>query len=232
MNYNFFNILNAHHNVSRETFEKLLIYKNLLFKWQKAINLVSRETLDDFWNRHILDSLQLLKYIDGKRILDIGSGAGFPGMVIAICGNFDVTCIDSNGKKIIFLEEVKRLTSANVDLKSIRIEDFCDCSYDVVCARGFSSLCNLLFLTHRYSSSKRGIFLKGARINKEIMEAKRLYRFEYEIFQSKTDEFGKIIAVNNVEIISGQNLMKSKNRNMECDDMSEESENLFCMSDV
>jgi 16S rRNA (guanine527-N7)-methyltransferase len=194
----FFSILNESYNVSRETFEKLVIYKNLLFKWQKAINLVSRETLDDFWNRHVLDSIQLLKYMDGGKVLDIGSGGGFPGMIIAICSEFDVTCVDSDNRKMIFLEEVKRSTSTKVNLKLTRIENLNDCNYDIVCARGFTSLCSLISLTKKHSVSKNGIFLKGAKINEEILEAQKLYHFKYEIFCSKTDKTGRIIAINNI----------------------------------
>ncbi|GHT97505.1 hypothetical protein FACS1894126_1670 [Alphaproteobacteria bacterium] len=116
-----FSYLNKNFNVSRETYEKLEIYKGLLFKWQNAVNLVSRGTLDDFWNRHIVDSSQIVDLMSGNKILDIGSGAGFPGMVLAIYGNFGVACLDSDSKKCLFLEEVARLTETSVSIQNIRI---------------------------------------------------------------------------------------------------------------
>ena len=87
-------------NVSRETFDRLLIYQELLKKWQRSINIVSRGTIEDFWNRHVLDSLQIAKYIKGETILDVGSGGGFPGMILAICTNLHVTCLDSDNRRV------------------------------------------------------------------------------------------------------------------------------------
>ena len=189
------NILRNKYNVSRETLDKLEVYKQLLEKWQKAVNIVSRGTLEFFWDRHILDSLQILTYIKGKTVLDVGSGGGFPGMVLAICTNFQVTCLDSDMKKMLFLEEIARLTSTNVRILTMRIEDLQE-KFDTVCARGFSSLKNLISVT--LTHSQYGVFLKGCKINQEIDEAKKYYNFKYESFQSETNPSGNIIVVNNI----------------------------------
>lgn len=196
--FDFFPDFHNSFNVSRETFEKLIFYRKLLVKWQKAINLVSRGTLEHFWTRHVLDSLQIIEYINGKRVLDIGSGGGFPGMVIALCGNFDVTCVDSDERKMIFLEEVARVTGANITLKNIRIEHLEDREFDVVCARGFSSLVNLLPLVEKFSKQKYGVFLKGTKILDELSEANEFFDFKYDVFDSKTDDSGCIIVVSDV----------------------------------
>lgn len=100
----FLSFLKAHPNVSRETMERLDIYRATLVKWQKRINLVSQSTLADVWRRHFLDSAQLLNAFRGteKTIVDIGSGAGFPGLVLALMGVPDVHLVESDKKKAPF----------------------------------------------------------------------------------------------------------------------------------
>lgn len=194
----FFSKISKRFNVSRETFEKLISYKELLIKWQKSINLVSRGTLEHFWIRHVVDSLQVVEYIKGSRVLDIGSGGGFPGMIIALCGAFDVTCVEADGRKVAFLEEVARVLEINVKLKNIRIEQLEDFAFDTVCARGFSSLAQLLSLTLKFSKQKYGVFLKGLKVQTELSEANKFFDFKYDIFDSKSDENGRIIVVTEI----------------------------------
>ncbi|MDR2157840.1 MAG: 16S rRNA (guanine(527)-N(7))-methyltransferase RsmG [Holosporaceae bacterium] len=182
-------------NVSRETYEKLETYKNLLLKWQKAVNLVSRGTLDDIWNRHIADSLQIIPYVEGKKVLDVGSGGGFPGMVLAIAGDFSVVCVDSDRKKMLFLAEVARAANAKVTLITERVENLSMNGFDTICARGFSELSNLLKIVDKFSAAKYGVFLKGAKLNEEIERAKILFDFQWEVYPSKTDCNGKIVLV-------------------------------------
>jgi 16S rRNA (guanine527-N7)-methyltransferase len=193
-----------------EIVQKLKLYEQTLLKWQKAINLVSRGTLNDIWHRHIEDSIQVFPLISGKKILDVGSGGGFPGMVLAILGsdkdivkaatgldcNLDVTCVDSDSRKVLFLEEVARLTKTNVTTLSKRIEDV-EGGYDVVTARGFAELKVLLDIT--MSKAKCGVFLKGANLNKEIDAASEDFDFSYEIIQSSTDKMGQIIVVKDIK---------------------------------
>lgn len=194
----FFSKISKRFNVSRETFEKLISYKELLIKWQKSINLVSRGTLEHFWIRHVVDSLQVVEYIKGSRVLDIGSGGGFPGMIIALCGAFDVTCVEADGRKVAFLEEVARVLEINVKLKNSRIEQLEDFAFDTVCARGFSSLAQLLSLTLKFSKQKYGVFLKGLKVQTELSEANKFFDFKYDIFDSKSDENGRIIVVTEI----------------------------------
>ncbi|MDR1983033.1 MAG: 16S rRNA (guanine(527)-N(7))-methyltransferase RsmG [Holosporaceae bacterium] len=184
-------------DVPRETYEKLEIYRNLLLKWQKAINLVSRGTLHDVWMEHILDSLQIAPYIQGKKVLDVGSGGGFPGMVLAIAGDFSVTCIDSDRKKMIFLAEVARATETKVELLTERIEKLQADNFDTVCSRGFSELSSLLKITNRFSAA--GVFFKGSKLNKEIEKARLLFDFQYEIYPNKVKDHGEIVVVRSVK---------------------------------
>lgn len=191
------NIICKEFNVSCETLDKLEIYKNLIVKWQNALNIVSRGTLGAFWSRHILDSLQIIDKIQGKTVLDVGSGGGFPGMVLAICGEFQVTCLDSDSKKMLFLEEVARLTDTKIRILTARVENISE-RFDTICARGFSSLQKLIFFVLKHANC--GVFLKGEKLDQELSEAQKYYNFKYEISDSKTDITGKIIVVRDVVV--------------------------------
>jgi 16S rRNA (guanine527-N7)-methyltransferase len=184
-------------NVSCETYKKLEIYKNLLLKWQKSINLVSRGTLHDVWTEHIFDSLQIIPHIVGEKVLDIGSGGGFPGMVLAIAGSFSVTCIDSDRRKMIFLSEVAKATDTKVHILVERIENLQTDNFDTICARGFSELSNLLKIVHRFSAV--GVFFKGSKLNEEIEKAHSLFNFQYETYENKIKNHGKIVVVKSVK---------------------------------
>lgn len=188
----------SHFQLSPQKIEKLKIYHDLLLKWQKAINLVSRGTLEDFWSRHIHDSLQIIPYLKGDTILDIGSGGGFPGMVLAIVSNLNVTCLDSDIRKMQFLSEVSRLTETKVNLVNMRVENFTEKHFDTICARGFSELKNLLSLVSEHSRLKYGVFLKGKSVEKEIGEALKLHDFHYTIKESETSKEGCILIVEDV----------------------------------
>lgn len=208
----FFSILNKNYGVSRGTFQKFELYKDLLVKWQQAINLVSRGTLDDFYTRHLLDSLQLSKYINQViatdsnlqdcrkktplriKILDVGSGGGFPGMVLAMYDSkYDVTCLDSNHRKMIFLDSVAHHTTTKVNIVTKRIENFDRNDFDVLCARGFASLSTLIPLAKKHTKNGIGVFLKGRKVATEIEEAEQNFKFRYNIYNSETDKFGRII---------------------------------------
>ncbi len=196
-------------HVPQKIKNNLELYERLLVKWQRAINLVSRGTLKNIWSRHIEDSLQLLPFLKGHSILDMGSGGGFPGMVLAmvsqeteflkrfgIDGNFDVTCVDSDQRKMMFLSEVARQTSSKVKIFSDRVENI-NGKFDTVTARGFAELKVLIGFAKKFSNYS--VFLKGRKIEQEIEEALKIFRFDYEIFNSITDESGRIIVVRNIE---------------------------------
>lgn len=191
-------ILNKSLNVSRETFKKFQIYIELLKKWQKHINLVSRGTLDDIFHRHIQDSLQIVNFLYGDKILDIGSGAGFPGMVIALVSSKTVTCLDSDKRKIIFLEEVARNTEIKVNCVNSRIESFQNKNFDTVVSRAVFPLIKLLDLTRIFAPQGIGVFLKGKTFESEVDEAQKKFDFDIEIHQSETSENSKILVIKNI----------------------------------
>ena len=197
-----YQFLNRYLSVSRETFDKLFIYHDLLIKWQKQINLVSDNTLSDSWNRHFLDSAQLLSHIPNPLVktADIGSGAGFPGMVLAIMGMSNIHLIESDAKKIVFLKEVSRLTNTSVMIHHSRIEDLSIGTFDLIVSRALSDLNKLLqFSSHFVSHETFCLFHKGKNYSKEIEEAKKSWSFDHAIFPSVSDPHGVIIKLSNLK---------------------------------
>ena len=188
--------------VSRETIERFEVYKSLLKKWQNAINLVSRDTLKELDKRHFEDSLQLLKYIPENAIthIDIGSGAGFPGLVLAIANpNLRTTLVESDLRKCQFLKNVSRETMANVYILNQRIESIQGVQYDLITARALAKLNQLLIYAKPLSHKKTTfVFLKGSDVYAEIQEAKKYWEFNLEIFPSLTHSEGKIIVIKNL----------------------------------
>lgn len=186
--------------VSRETISRYETYYELLNQWNKVISLVQEKTLDDFIVRHVIDSLQIIPFINtlDSKIVDIGTGAGFPGLALAIYGYKDITLVESNRKKTVFLGEVSRKTKIPVTVLNERAEKIND-KYDFILSRACSSLSNLLLLMSNVSrETSTGIFHKGATFSAEIEEAKLNWTFNYELKDSVTDKHSKIIIVKNV----------------------------------
>lgn len=184
--------------VSHETLDRLKTYHDLLCKWQKKINLISNDTVDHIWDRHILDSLQLLKYIANpdSTIIDIGTGAGFPGMALAMAGYSDVHLVESDGKKIAFLKEVSRVTKTKVSIHHIRIEKFNLPKTDYILSRACSELNELLSHSINFVSHETiCLFHKGKKYSMEIEDAKKNFDFTVKIFPSICDLNGVILQI-------------------------------------
>jgi 16S rRNA (guanine527-N7)-methyltransferase len=189
-------------SVSRETLERLGTYEALLRRWQQTINLVAPSTLPDIWGRHFADSAQLLALAPpgAKRWLDLGSGAGFPGLVVAILlaeRGGQVTLIESDSRKAAFLREVARQTGAPVDILCERIEKGAtQAKVDVITARALAPLPRLLDLSAPYFSSDTvGLFLKGREVPSEIEAARRRWQFSVKLHPSLTDPDARIVVV-------------------------------------
>lgn len=183
--------------------ERFTLFASELLKWNDSINLVQENTIPAIYERHILDSLQLKAHFfyEEDIIVDIGSGAGFPGMILAIDGAKNVHLVEPTGKKAIFLNHIKNLYKLSVTVHTCRWQELKITNATVVTSRAFASLSNLLAaMMHvsRETSNTQGIFLKGEKIQKEILEAKEKWNFESELFQSSTHESGSIIKVWNV----------------------------------
>ena len=183
--------------------EKFIKYADLLCEWSKQMNLVAPSTLSDIENRHFKDSQQLADILPTDvNIVDLGSGAGFPGVVLAIMG-WNVTLIESIGKKISFLNKLKQeLDLENLTIFHGRAEDFIKDKkkkWDrvVFTARAFASLVKILDYT--YITKSRLFLLKGREIETEISVAKEKYKFDHKLIPSKTGD-GFIIIVENIKL--------------------------------
>lgn len=192
-------------NVSRETTQRLEIYHQLLIKWQRAINLVSPTTIPDAWNRHFVDSAQILPLIPGhvQTIADLGCGGGFPGLVLAILEpRFEMHLIESDEKKCQFMRTVSRETNTPVTIHNKRIEQaYEDVRPDMVSARALASLERLLGYCEPWRQQNPALeylFLKGAKAEGEVAEASDHYRFSSEYFPSETDEQAQILHIKDV----------------------------------
>lgn len=201
----------AYFHVSRETLERLKTYEALLRKWQKAVNLVSPGTLDRVWQRHFADSAQLLAHAGKPKLwLDIGSGAGFPGLVIAILlanrSDVSVHLVESNTRKCAFLAEVVRQTGASVEIHASRIESLGGgdtvIAADIISARALAPLDSLLGLAMPFlgpdasgAPDAKGLFLKGKGIDVELAAAKEAYSFDLVLHDSMSDEQGRIAVI-------------------------------------
>lgn len=185
--------------VPRETRERLLIFEQLLRRWTARINLVAPATLDDLWRRHIEDSLQLARLLPKTgSAIDIGSGAGFPGLILAVATGLPFLLVEADQRKAAFLREAARETATAVEIAACRIEAVRQTG-DVVTARAVASLPNLLALaTPVLKPTGACLFLKGAGTAAEIAAAQARWRFFSEQHASITHPDGVILRVHGI----------------------------------
>jgi 16S rRNA (guanine527-N7)-methyltransferase len=186
--------------VSRETFPRLEAYVDLLLRWNSRINLIGRSTASDVWQRHILDSAQLLPLLlpGARTLVDLGSGAGLPGLVLAILGVPEVHLIDSDQRKCAFLREAARAAAAPAAVHAGRIEDAPGFAADVVTARALAPLHRLLEHAEKYiGPNSRCLFLKGRSAAEELTEAGKLWSMRARLVPSATDEAAAIVCIEN-----------------------------------
>jgi 16S rRNA (guanine527-N7)-methyltransferase len=192
-------------SVSRETMERLAAYAALLERWQQRINLVAGDSLGDLWRRHFLDSAQLLALISAPpaAALDIGSGAGFPGLVLAIMGLRSIRLVESDARKCAFLREAARVTGLalgrDVDIVNRRLEAVEPFAADLIMARAVAPLGELLALSEPFRRPGTiCLFLKGGRAEEELTEAVKTWRMTVERFPSRSDPSGTILRLTEV----------------------------------
>lgn len=198
-------ILEEDCHVSRETLELLQIYVDLLVEWQGKTNLVSNSTLNDVWHRHILDSIQYRKIMpQPTKWLDIGTGAGFPGLVIAILGKgtVDVQLVESNNRKCAFLRKVVRETGLSVKVETARIESVTKQFKDrqVVTARALASLETLFGLTENWiANGAVGLFSKGRDYLLEIENCRGVWEYDLIKYESQIEEDSVLLEIRNLK---------------------------------
>ena len=195
--------------VSRETFLKLKEYEKLLSRWNSKINLVSKSTLKDFWNRHILDSVQFFCSIGEKtgKWVDFGSGGGFPGLVLAILSDeFEVSnnlcLIEADVRKSVFLRTVCRELGLVVDVFNNRIEEISPMLVDVVSARALAPLKTLCFYAESHLNENGiAVFAKGENWESELLEAQKNWIFEYDVVTSKLHQGSVILVLRGIKSV-------------------------------
>ena len=197
--------------VSRETVDRLVTYAAMLKRWQKTVNLVAPSTLDDIWHRHFADSAQIwaLRPEGAGTWLDLGSGAGFPGLVLAILAAEHVgtrhTLVESDNRKAAFLREAAREAGVAVDILCTRIESpeihAKVGEVNCVTARALAPLPRLALLAAPYfASGTVGFFLKGREVAAELEDAARTWDFQYELKPSVTDPEGRVLLLKALKV--------------------------------
>lgn len=189
--------------VSRETEQRLVDLSDLVVRWNKAINLISKASAGQIWNRHVLDSAQTfsLAPVGARRWADLGSGGGFPGLVVAVLAleqqpDLDLVLVESDIRKCVFLKEAIRELQINATVLAQRIEDLAPLQADVVSARALAPLGVLCEYAHQHlTPSGTALFLKGAGSAVELAEARKAWNFEVTEHPSKTDPSAAVLAM-------------------------------------
>jgi 16S rRNA (guanine527-N7)-methyltransferase len=193
--------------VSRETAQRLDILAEQLAKWQRVKNLVSSKAMDTLWTRHIADSLQLLDLVpEAKSWLDLGSGGGFPGLVVAAAlaerPGASVILVESNARKCAFLREAARAMSVPAKIVQSRLEDVIEDhvgKVDVVSARALAGLPELVEWTHKLlTTGTVGLFPKGLDLDRELTLTAKCWSMNSSIHNSLTDPSGRILRIHGV----------------------------------
>jgi 16S rRNA (guanine527-N7)-methyltransferase len=191
----------THIDVSRETLQRLQAYVDLLIAWNQRINLVGPRTLADVWRRHILDSAQLQPLVPAQTriLIDLGSGAGLPGLILAILGISTVHLVEADSRKCAFLREAARVTGTDIVLHAKRFEELPGFVADVVTARACAPLRKLLDhaapFTDRHSIL---LFLKGQSLGEELTEARKGWNMRETLHPSVSDPSGTILRLEEV----------------------------------
>jgi 16S rRNA (guanine527-N7)-methyltransferase len=193
-------------NVSRETIEKLKIYNDFLLENNKLFNLIGKTTENDIFSRHFTDSSQIYDLIEDKsQIVDIGSGAGFPGFIIKILmdsknveGN--VVLIDKSPKKCKFLNDLSNKLDIKLKIQNVRLEDYKFNKISTIVSRAFKKVIDTIDILYKNNDKIRAIILmKGKTYQQELEFAKKKYTFDLEKFRSITSDESYIIKIRNIK---------------------------------
>ena len=183
--------------------EEVLLLDQYIFqlkKTNKLFNLVGRSTLTNPWERHICDSLQLSEFIKNKksRILDMGSGAGIPGIPLSVIGYENIVMVEAKNKKANFIKEVIFSLKLKAKVINTRLEELQKKPTEFIVCRALAPLAKLINYSLLFADKNTTlVFLKGKSANKELVEAKEEFKFEYKLFKSKTNKEGAVVKITN-----------------------------------
>jgi len=186
--------------------DKIDFYLSSIIKYNKHTNLIGKSTIENIWDRHVLDCLQLTKHITNKklRILDLGTGAGLPGVLLSIAGHQKVLMVDSVKKKTDFVRKIIKDLSLTAKIQNKRIEKPPTSQHDIVVSRALAPLVKLLTYARMYSNKNTtSFFLKGKNAISEIDIASKKFFFEFEKIKSLSSDDGCILKINNIKNKNG-----------------------------
>ena len=186
--------------------DKIDYYLSSIIEHNKHTNLVGKSTIENIWDRHVLDCLQLTKYIINKKlkILDLGTGAGLPGVLFSIVGFQKVLMVDSVKKKTDFVRKIIKELSLTAKIQNKRIERPPTSQHDIIVSRALAPLVKLLTYARMYSNKNTtSLFLKGRNANSEIDIASKVYFFEFEKIKSLSSDDGCVLKINNIRNKNG-----------------------------
>lgn len=187
---------------------KIREYVDLLLKWNEKINLIGKSTIEDIYNRHILDSKQLLKFfteeeLESSVFADFGTGAGIPGIILSIYGVKNIYLIEKSFRKSQFLNEAKKISDNKITVINKNIFDIKDIKFDIIVSRALAPLNELLKMIKPFcKKNTKCVFLKGKKILEEIEKAKKEFNFDYKLFDSETSSEGKVIIIEKYDFIA------------------------------
>jgi 16S rRNA (guanine527-N7)-methyltransferase len=193
-------------DVSRETFDALKAYEVLVRRWNSAINLVSKSSLPDLWERHIEDSAQVFRFgpATAASWADLGSGGGFPGLVVAILARelrpaLQVVLVEADSRKAVFLRQVVQTLGLSSIVRNERIESLDQLEADVLSARALTALPDLLGYADKHlRPGGVAVFPKGARFRDELLQARKSWDFDVDIEPSLADPEAAILVIRNI----------------------------------
>ncbi len=186
--------------------DKIDFYLSSIIEHNKHTNLVGKSTIENIWDRHVLDCLQLTKYIINKKlkILDLGTGAGLPGILFSIVGYQKVLMVDSVKKKTDFVGKIIKELSLSAKIQNKRIEKPPRSQHDIIVSRALAPLVKLLTYARMYSNKNTtSLFLKGRNATTEIDIASKVYFFEFEKIKSLSSDDGCVLKINNIRNKNG-----------------------------
>jgi 16S rRNA (guanine527-N7)-methyltransferase len=186
--------------------DKIDFYLSSIIEHNKHTNLIGKSTIENIWDRHVLDCLQLTKYIINKKlkILDLGTGAGLPGVLFSIVGYQRVLMVDSVKKKTDFVRKIIKELSLTAKIQNKRIENPPTSQHDIIVSRALAPLVKLLTYARMYSNKNTtSLFLKGRNANSEIDIASKVYFFEFEKIKSLSSDDGCVLKINNIRNKNG-----------------------------
>ena len=187
------------YNLTKRQINLIESYLNKLEKTNKNLNLVGSSTLESSWDRHINDSLQLSNFIPNKKrsIIDLGTGAGLPGLILSIYGYSNIFLVDYKMKKINFIKDFVNENNIMTKIACSRVEKINKQKFDIIICRAFAPLYKILNYSLLFSKKNTSLlFLKGRNVKNEIKDAKKYFNFQHELFESKSTGGGYVLNIN------------------------------------